>query len=373
MIRFLTVFLPCENIHLTKDVGMIPYMFHKKYNYNSTIASYKNGEYPYLNTEVKGLNQVFIQRRFKSDFLNSVYFILKNFKQYDVIQLYHFSFKNLFILYLFKLLNFNNAKVRVYLKMDQNDNVKNIKISKFRNWQYKFLLNKIDLISLETELLYRFTQKTQFLNGKIKLIPNGFYDNEVKPNLKVIKKENYILTVGLIGDKNKSNEILLEAFALLPEEYGDWKLQLAGKVIPEFSSYLENYFARFPQLKGRIEFLGFISDKSVLDTLYEKAKIFVLTSKAESFGIVFLEAIKFGCTLVSSAITPAYDVTHNERYGKLFEIDNVEDLVLKLKMVIENLDINENYNPSIIQNFAYSKFYWPQIISRIKQDLKIQE
>ena len=40
--NFVTLFLPTENFHLTKDVGMIPYIMYKYYGYNSTIVSYDN-------------------------------------------------------------------------------------------------------------------------------------------------------------------------------------------------------------------------------------------------------------------------------------------------------------------------------------------
>ena len=38
--RFLTLFPELENVHLMKDVGMIPYIMHKEFGYDSYIASY---------------------------------------------------------------------------------------------------------------------------------------------------------------------------------------------------------------------------------------------------------------------------------------------------------------------------------------------
>ena len=58
--RFCTIFPPAENVHLLKDVGMIPYVLYKEYGYNSTIACFNNGTYPALNGEVKGLKIDFI-------------------------------------------------------------------------------------------------------------------------------------------------------------------------------------------------------------------------------------------------------------------------------------------------------------------------
>ena len=44
-IRFTTMFPRIENIHLVKDVGMIPYAMKKYYNFDSSIVIYKNKEY----------------------------------------------------------------------------------------------------------------------------------------------------------------------------------------------------------------------------------------------------------------------------------------------------------------------------------------
>ena len=47
-IRFTTMFPLIENIHLVKDVGMIPYSMKKYFNYDSSIVTYKNLEYKYF-------------------------------------------------------------------------------------------------------------------------------------------------------------------------------------------------------------------------------------------------------------------------------------------------------------------------------------
>src|SRR6476620_5530988 len=81
MKKFLTLFPYTENVHLIKDVGMIPYVLHKEYGYESTIASFQNGEYPYLEDDVKGLKQTFIKKIFKKDKFNVYWFILTNFRK----------------------------------------------------------------------------------------------------------------------------------------------------------------------------------------------------------------------------------------------------------------------------------------------------
>ena len=54
--RFVTLFLKTENVHLLKDVGMIPYHLYKDHDLDCSVACYKNSEeYTYADNEVKGL------------------------------------------------------------------------------------------------------------------------------------------------------------------------------------------------------------------------------------------------------------------------------------------------------------------------------
>ena len=50
--RYVTLFLKTENVHLLKDVGMIPYYLYKEHGMDCTIATYNNsGDYTYLEKE----------------------------------------------------------------------------------------------------------------------------------------------------------------------------------------------------------------------------------------------------------------------------------------------------------------------------------
>lgn len=363
-IRFLTIFTPCENIHLVKDVGMIPYILYKEFNYESTIASYNNGEYPYLQTDVKGLKQIFIKQIFRSDFLNSLNFILFNFKKFDILQVYHFSLKQVLLLYVFKILNFRNHKARVFLKMDVNDSIKSWKFNYVKKRFYKFLLKKIDLLSLESKKLHEFSVSNDMFGNMIKYIPNGFYNDGIRKHTHYADKENLIITVGRIGSFEKNNEVLLEGFKEFSKLNNKWKLELIGPIEESFKTYIVNFMKENVDLNSKISFTGSISDRKDLEYRYKKAKIFVLTSISEGFPLVFLEAIKSGCIIVSTDLNTAYDVTDNGRLGGIFPIGNHMQLS---KILNEKANNEEKLSQDCIsiQNFAYENFYWKNICHNI--------
>jgi glycosyltransferase involved in cell wall biosynthesis len=357
MLRFLTVFPHTQNVHLIKDVGMLPFVLHKEFGYDSTIASYRNGEYPYLETEVKGLKQVFIKRIFKVSTLDTFIFIFFNFRKYDIVQCYHFDKRSLMILFLFKFLKkitFSNAFT--YLKLDAVDDIKKTKL----NFVYKILSKNINLMSAETKVLYDFINKNNLLARKVEYIPNGFYDGGVEESVDFESKENLIITVGRIGTYVKNNEILLEAFKDFALVNSEWKLEVIGPIEDNFQNYIQIYFELNPNLIDRVSFTGSITNREVLGCKYKKAKIFVLTSRNEGFPLVYLEAIKAGCTIISSAISSAYDITDNEKYGALFPVGDAKGLANELSKTISNTD-KLSMDCIAIQQFAYEKYSWSKI------------
>src|SRR5438552_6640055 len=86
MKTFITIFPICENVHLTKDLGQIPYFMHKVYGYDSKIVCYKNSEsYDNLEGEAKGLKIDFIKNTGRISFLEKevLKYIYKNAKKID--------------------------------------------------------------------------------------------------------------------------------------------------------------------------------------------------------------------------------------------------------------------------------------------------
>ena len=367
MPRFLTIFPVTENVHLIKDVGMVPFILHKNFGYESTIASYKNGDYEYLETEVKGLKQVFISKKFKNPIFDILWFLLLNFRKYDVLQCYHFERPSLWYLSFFKFLKkLTFSKSFTYLKLDAVDKIKDLKL----NNENKFLIKRIDLVSVETLGIYNSLNKNKTLYKQVEYIPNGFYDKDDQDMIDFESKSNTIMTVGRIGDSNKNNETLLEAFQKFSLVNDDWKLELIGPIEKAFQNYINEYFETYPNLLNKVLFTGSITDRSVLNSKYNTAKIFVLTSRSEGFPLVFLEAIKAGCTIISSSLASAYDITDNEKYGALFPVGDSDALARELEKVTSNVEkLKEDCEQ--IQKFAHENFSWEKISIKINILIKI--
>lgn len=362
-IRFVTLFPGAQNIHLIKDVGMIPFILHKYFGYDSSLACYGDDEYPFLENQVSGLKLDIVQKNTGNEDMDGNIYLLRNALNIDILQVYHWLPRTLNWVNIYKRMNPNG---KVYIKLDVNSVVRDIDFNMYYSQLQKENFMNCTLISGETKDLCEYLNRAWPIN--VQYIPSGFYDYENKVHVSYEEKENIICTVGRIGSYQKATEILMMAFKEASSYISDWKLKIIGSIEKDFEAYIDNFFKISPELKDRIIFTGEINDRVKLKEEYNKAKIFCLTSRWESFGLAFVEAESSGCYIISSNVDSAKDITDNKKYGDIFEVNNIGQLSQsfikhcndenELKIVCEE-----------VQHYAYENFYWVKICKKIKDYL----
>ena len=146
------------------------------------------------------------------------------------------------------------------------------------------------------------------------------------------EKENKIITVGRLGTKQKNTDMLLESLAHI--DMAGWKFYFIGSVEPAFQSQIDEFYKNFPDKRGSVIFTGPIYDKQELWEHYNSAKVFVLTSRWESYGLVLVEARRFGCYLVSTDVGAARDLIGNNEYGEYVKQEDAAGLHQALQQII---------------------------------------
>ncbi len=157
-------------------------------------------------------------------------------------------------------------------------------------------------------------------NNNMTTIPNPL---ELKKFSKIKKKtwNNHVLFIGRL-DAYKNVDTLIQAVKKL----NGIQLSIIGSGPDE---------QRLKKIGGgdtRIRFLGFVSEKKLLNTL-STADMLVNLSSKESFGIVFAQALASGtpCIALDRGATPTV-------FGKslLYSENNVEDVSQKIQMLIQD-------------------------------------
>lgn len=97
-------------------------------------------------------------------------------------------------------------------------------------------------------------------------------------------------------------------------------------------------------------------EEEELGTFYKKAKCFVFPSLYEGFGIPVLESMTCGCPVVLANHSSFPEVAGNA--GVYFELNNSEDLKNKVKVLIQNETLRNEYSLKGLEQVK--KFSWEE-------------
>lgn len=117
----------------------------------------------------------------------------------------------------------------------------------------------------------------------------------------------YVLAVAG-GEPRKNTERLLEAWAALPESLrNDDHLVLACQVDEDTRALWSAHARHVGLAEGEVRLTGWVGDE-VLRALYQQARLFVLPSLSEGFGLPAAEAMACGCPVITSATSSLPEV-----------------------------------------------------------------
>lgn len=358
-----------SNVNLVKEMGMIPYKLYKTYGYNAWIACYKQGEYSYLEKEVKGLKLEFIDKKRNNYMLDGLAYIRENAMRIDILQIFHITMYSIAYAFLYKKLN---PKGKIYLKLDCSQRL----VDRLNNSNYfekllvKKYLSKVDLVSLELEDLYEELKNLLPINEeKLVVLPNGLdfeHIKELNIEYDFDKKENIVLHVARLGSEEKRSGKLVEEFIKAIKKDAsneDWKLYLVGTIEEGFRDYYEKVTSQDTFLRDRIKLIGPIENRAELYYIYNKAKIFSLSSEFESFGFAFIEAAAFGNVIVSTDVGIAKELTQ----GKNGAVCGEDQLHTELIKFMKDKDLKKK--SCCIREFCMERYDWDKIILKLEQYL----
>lgn len=196
----------------------------------------------------------------------------------------------------------------------------------------------------------------RFPEAKISVIPVGIKEikqtNMTQKDLseKFGLSNPYILYVGTLQPR-KNLVRLVEAFSKLKETKID--LVIVGKKGWQYEDILQA-----PEKNGvsdRVHFLQNVTNEE-LPGFYEHAECFVLPSLYEGFGLPVLEAMKYGCPVITSNISSLPEAGGDA--AEYFDPKNVEDITRGIEKVLSSKELREKMvkkGREHVQNFSWEK------------------
>lgn len=271
-------------------------------------------------------------------------YLLTHARQIDLLLCFHRKPETLINLLLYRLLNWQG---KVYVKLDTEQGAEwNLEHKRGLNRLMMDLMNRLflsccDVVSCETKPGYAYlTGQSPYARQfarKLVWLPNAFDDEALREmgikELDFDEKEKVMLTVGRLGTEQKNTGMLLRALERV--ELKDWTFYLVGQVEASFQPEIDDFFRRHPEAKERVIVTGPILNKAALWQLYNRSRLFVLTSTWESYGIVLSEAQRFHNYLVTTEVGDASTLVHGGRYGTLLSQNDHEALAATLQSVVD--------------------------------------
>jgi len=159
----------------------------------------------------------------------------------------------------------------------------------------KILLNAKKIIvispSYKIKILECYSDEKEILNSKIEIIPNGINEFWLKeknqPKLNKSKRTIKFLFVGEIT-KNKNLKKTIDLLKKL-SNYHDVKFTIIGEKLDGYKE-LRKIIKKY----NWIELIQPIYNKSMLKKYYRDHDFFIMLSKKETFGLVYIESLSQG-------------------------------------------------------------------------------
>ena len=171
------------------------------------------------------------------------------------------------------------------------------------------------------------------MDSKIQVVPNGIDPSFWQSPKEGSFRQNHnipssAMVVGYIGRQNRGKgiEVLVDAMRSVWRQYPQTYLVLAGKVMEDFKSTIDGRLNQLtPQERRYVIYIDSFLDEDK-KSIYDACDIFVMASKADSFGNVYLEAWICGLPVIACRGTPQESFIEHGKDGLLVDYESEHQL-----------------------------------------------
>ncbi len=186
----------------------------------------------------------------------------------------------------------------------------------------------------------------------------------------LVPTQPYLLYTGS-AYPHKRLDLLFTAWRRLADRFPAHELVVAGEIDVFMRAFVEQArVERWP----RVRFLGRVSDAQLV-ALYARASALVFPSSQEGFGLPPVEALSFGCPVISSDATSLPEVLPKAGV-RFFRDGDVDDMMRAIDAVLSHADLFRNAAAES-RAWVLERHRWEQVaeifscqLSRLEPDVK---
>jgi glycogen(starch) synthase len=213
-----------------------------------------------------------------------------------------------------------------------------------------------DLVTVNSEAMYVEITDRGLPIRKLQVVRNGVDTDIFKSAKNWPTDGGYILFVGRLVEQ-KGVEYLLRAFCYVRDKFPDVRLKIAGD--GEFREWLERLCENL-MLSSHVEFLGWMQQDE-LPALYAAARLVVVPSVFEPFGMVALEAFASKRPVVASRVGGLREIVQHNSSGFLAEPKDHLDLAQWLMTLLADSEMRHRMGEAGLARISDEGYTWPAV------------
>lgn len=239
--------------------------------------------------------------------------------------------------------------------------------SPFSSWK-NYLLQKCDQVLAVSSFTKDKLITVHGLNEKKISVLNNCLDPFLQPPLATVKNKELLQRYRLHGEDTvlmtltrlssqeqyKGYDQVLYAVNELKAKFPRLKYLLLGKYDETEKGRVDAIISNL-HLQDQIIFAGFVPDEE-LAAHFNIADCYIMPSKKEGFGIVFIEALYYGKPVIAGNKDGSVDALNNGKFGLLVDPDDQAEIANAIIKVISNKTAFIPNHEEVMAKFSYEGY-----------------
>jgi asparagine synthase (glutamine-hydrolysing) len=168
-------------------------------------------------------------------------------------------------------------------------------------------------------------------------------------------------------EKYKGYDLVIQCLPELKKQFPQIRYIIAGKYDNEEKARLDALISSL-QLESNVFLTGYLAEKSLLE-YYQAADLFIMPSRKEGFGIVFLEALICGLPVIGGNQDGSVDALRNGELGILVDPTNMQEIIDGITEVLIHKDNYTDEYRRAMQQKTLGYFGFPAYKKRLQEIL----
>ena len=219
-----------------------------------------------------------------------------------------------------------------------------------------------DMVTVNSEAMFVELNDRRLPIRQLQIVKNGVDTDVFRPAAGWPSDGGYILFTGRLVEQ-KGVEYLLRAFNYVLLKFPDVRLKIVGD--GEFKEWLER-LAENLMLSSYVEFIPWIQHED-LAQVYQEARIVVVPSVFEPFGMVALEAMACKRPVVASRTGGLKEIVQHPKTGFLAEPKDHLDLAQWVMTLLSDSELRRRMGEAGHARVTGEGYTWPAIAEQFME------